>query len=213
MGARSTISSKWWQQPRAPHYDCDRKTFCYRKVTHETVRPDLRASVESVATFALKDLGLDITALHISLVWVESVPWTKYPQSIQPMSHEAAERSTEYFDRPVDLLAYTPGGQSNELWFRSDVEASLEFETTVAHEVRHLFQKINCRDVFDDKPNAEADANDYAFDAISRHLNQVGKLTAEIRERLRQGREQAIRLAEAQALWGLFRAALHAAPD
>jgi hypothetical protein len=202
LGARSNLAARWWSRQEPPHYDPISDRYCYRKVPHSGVTSRLRESVDSIALFALKDLGLDASALRISLIWAEPVPVPEYPDFPRLMSFQAAERSPNYFTMPVDLLGYTPAAEKNEVWFRSDVDVTLHFETTVIHELRHLFQKITRRDVFDDKRQAETDAHEYAFDAIARFLEKQGRLSDKARQELQQRREQAMRFVLAETLWG-----------
>ena len=55
-------------------------------------------------------------------------------------------------------------------------------EGTIAHELRHAWQKQNIPDVFkNDEARSEADAYAYSYEVLRRYLASSGRLTDELK--------------------------------
>jgi len=65
----------------------------------------------------------------------------------------------------TDLMGFTSTG-GDEIWLRADVPPDLQFQLTVAHETRHLYQAIHDPALFNDMARAELDAHEYSFEAF-----------------------------------------------
>lgn len=77
---------------------------------------------------------------------------------------------------------YTPGLKDvNDAWIRSDLKAHSNLEFIVAHELRHAWQKLFCREVFDDESRAEVDSYPYGYKALVRYLASREQLTPTLR--------------------------------
>jgi hypothetical protein len=86
---------------------------------------------------------------------------------------------------------YTPCRPDlHEIWIRNDLTAFPALEYVVAHEVRHLWQKLFSTD-FRDVCQAEGDAYPYGYDVLRRYLDSQGRLTTELGEEIDSNRANA----------------------
>jgi len=95
---------------------------------------------------------------------------------------------------------YTPCHPDlHEIWIRSDLTASPDLEYVVAHELRHVWQKLHLPEVFRCDCRAEGDAYPYGYEVLKRYLESQGRLTSAIRRDIDDKRAAAEK--EFRAAW------------
>jgi len=131
---------------------------------------------EDVRSFVCRDLKIDSR-----IVWIRRAP---------PGSKREPPRVNcdEELDDIVRLKKDTTGGftPSNfslrQVWILSDPKELPHLEGTIAHELRHAWQKENIPEVFKyDEAGSEGDAYAYSYEVLKRYFASSGRLTDELR--------------------------------
>jgi uncharacterized protein YjaZ len=115
------------------------------------------------------------------IVWIR-------PASPSSKREPRKEASDEELDDFVRLKKDTTGGFTpwnfflREIWILSQPKEFPHLEGTIAHELRHAWQKQNIPDVFkNDEAQSEADAYAYSYEVLRRYLASSGRLTDELK--------------------------------
>ena len=185
------------------HLDVGIERYFFEKISQSEVDKKMIARAEDVRAFVCPDLKIEPPRI----VWIRPAP---------PSSKRGAlkNNSEEELDLVVRLQGDTAGGFTpwnfalNEIWILSNLKDIPDLEYTVAHELRHMWQKKNCQEVFKDPCQAEGDAYPYAYDALKRYLEATGRLTAERRKQIDEKRTSAqdeFRKACPDAVFGIIK--------
>jgi hypothetical protein len=157
------------------HYDRSSGTYCFQKIPALEVNIELRERAEDMLTFVCAELNI----LNPKLTWLRPALATECTQvfgdSHQIYREEIHERFARIKDDDPD--GYTPRHLQNEIWIRDDDSTPTKIEWCVAHETRHVWQKIKDVNIFANYCRAEGDAYPYSYEALERYLAQKGILS------------------------------------
>jgi hypothetical protein len=168
------------------HLDIATGRYFFTKVQDAEVDRNMIVRAEDVREFVCADLRIELP----KIVWIRPAPPTS-------KSGPLKQNYQEELDAVVRLQNDTPGGVTpsnyslREIWIRSDLTARPALEYAVAHELRHVWQKKHCRDVFQDECRAEGDAYPYGYEVLKRYLELRGGLSTELREEIDEKRARA----------------------
>lgn len=161
--------------------------FCFEKVAPDIVGTEIRTRAAGVARFVCDELML---VPPPTFIWLRPAdPVQVRALGCFPRDTRLEELSKRWYwhkQRYGDIReGYTPGSPDlDEVWFRSDLSARPNLEFVVAHELRHAWQKIFCREVFDDESRAEGDAYPYGYQTLIHYLESRQQITPTLRSEI-----------------------------
>lgn len=158
------------------HFDVATRRYFFIKLPDGEVAKEMIVRAEHVRAFVCRDLGIDSR-----IVWIHP---------IAPSSKREPPKANcdEEMDVIVRLERNTTGGFTpskislHEIWIFSQPEEVPHLEGTIAHELRHAWQKEHHPEVFKyDEARSEADAYAYSYEVLKRYFASSGRLTDELR--------------------------------
>lgn len=170
------------------HWDESKERFLFEKVDRPD-DPEMAERASLMAVFACTDLGI---LRHPKLVWIRpGNPASTEVRARGPVGYEVQEVHQPRFTfSPVNMAGFTPIYEDlYEFWMRADLYESPKLEMMVAHELRHVWQKLQNLKAFADPSqealaSVEGDAYPYAFHLLRLYFQQQGLLTTELREKI-----------------------------
>jgi hypothetical protein len=165
------------------HLDVATGRYFFTKVQDAEVDRNMIVRAEDVREFVCADLRIELP----KIIWIRPAPPTSKSGPLKQNYQEDWTPLLDYETTPLGALPRptTPYG------IRSDLTARPALEYAVAHELRHVWQKKHCRDVFQDECRAEGDAYPYGYEVLKRYLESRGGLSTELREEIDEKRARA----------------------
>lgn len=160
------------------HYIPGINRYCYGKVPEQEVSTEMVERTKAMAAFVCADLRL---CSPPEIVWIRPARKTEIPGTrVQDVVLE--ERKASFPRLREDIKGgYTPGcPRLHEIWIRADLKDYPALEYVVAHELRHVWQKLTRPDIFRSNCEAEGDAYPYGYSILKQSLKTHRTLTAEL---------------------------------
>ena len=183
------------------HWDASIERYCFSKVSEQEVTPEILQRAGAAAAFVCADLRM---LRPPKSVWIRPVhpPAAAAALGGRALDVRLEESHRSAFTRLPEPVreGYTPCHPDlHEIWIRSDLTASPDLEYVVAHELRHVWQKLHLPEVFRCDCRAEGDAYPYGYEVLKRYLESQGRLTSAIRRDIDDKRAAAEK--EFRAAW------------
>jgi hypothetical protein len=156
------------KNPTPNHYDPTCMRYWFRKVPSSDIPEETVRSAAEALSFFSQDL--QIADLSPRIAWIQPEEWTVAAKEYEDACAFARKTGTPFSCdcTPIpatDFDGYVTGESTQEILIRT---CCLHLPWTIAHELRHLYQKKISGSRVLDGEGSESDARSYADEALNR---------------------------------------------
>jgi hypothetical protein len=131
------------------YYDSALDVYCFQKISASEIDIRMRDRTKGVVSFICAELQI---FPFPDVIWIQPAPVGVVSQLFGVRVQRYFEETHPSYTRTkIDIRqGYTPE-HGRQVWVRSDLSAYPDLEYVVAHEIRHIWQKVNDLKIFHDE--------------------------------------------------------------